>query len=193
MTAEQSFPSRCLINAAALWLASLIVSGMQMPAQALACLVTLLIFVLIYELVHPLLSIVTFPLALVLIIPVKIAAYMLILIATVAASRFLGASLVFNGFLAIFWAAVAVGLIRLLLTESVRLYETRQTLRRQRKWMQELRQASAWLAEQVGNWHRIVEERQRVLHEQQAWIEELQGAKAWLASQIARHSGNGSN
>jgi hypothetical protein len=149
--------------------------------------------VLIYELVHPLLSIVTFPLALVLVIPAKIAVYMLILIATVAASRFLGASLVFSGFLTIFWAAVAVGLIRLLLTESVRLYETRQTLRRQRKWMQELRQASAWLAEQVGNWHRIVEERQRVLHEQQAWIEELQGAKAWLASQIARHSGNGSN
>jgi uncharacterized membrane protein YvlD (DUF360 family) len=158
------------------------------PVQTTTCLVILLTFAVIYELVRPLLSFLTLPLALVLVIPAKIAVYMLILIATVAATRFLGVSLAFNGFFTIFWAAVAVGLIRLLLTESVRLYETRQTLRRQRKWIQELRQATTWLTEQVGNWQRIVEERQRALHEQQAWIEELQVAKAWLAGQIARHS-----
>jgi putative membrane protein len=189
MTPDRSFLARCTVNAAALWLASTIVPGMQVPVQTTTCLVILLTFAVIYELVRPLLSFLTLPLALVLVIPAKIAVYMLILIATVAATRFLGVSLAFNGFFTIFWAAVAVGLIRLLLTESVRLYETRQTLRRQRKWIQELRQATTWLTEQVGNWQRIVEERQRALHEQQAWIEELQVAKAWLAGQIARHSG----
>lgn len=193
MSAEQSFSRRCLVNGAALWLTSLTVSGVQMPAQTLGCLVTLLTFALIYEIIRPLFSIVTFPLALVLVIPAKIAVDMFMLIATVAASRFWGVSLIIAGFLPILFAALVLGLIRLVLTESVRFYEIRQTLRRQRKWIQELKEATIWLTEQVGNWQRIVEDRQRVLHEQQAWIEELQGAKAWLASQIARHSGNGSN
>jgi putative membrane protein len=192
MIAEHSFSYRCLASGAALCLASLIVSGMQMPVQATAYLVNLLIFALIYELVRPVLSFLTFPLVIVLVIPVRIGVHMLILIATSVATRFWGASLAFDGFPTIFWAAIAVGLIRLLLTESVRLYETRQALRRQRKWIQELKQSRTWLTEQIANWQRIVEERQRVSREQQAWIEELQAAKAWLAGQIARHSARGS-
>jgi len=188
MIAEHSFSCRCLVSAAALCLASLIVSGMQMPFQATAYFLTLLIFAFFYELVRPMLSFLTFPLVLALVIPLRIAVHMVILAATAAATRFWGASLTFDGFPAIAWAAVAVGLIRLLLTEAVRLYETRQALRRQRKWIQELQQAGTWLTVQIGNWQRNAEERQRVSREQQAWIEELQAAKAWLAGQIARHS-----
>jgi len=187
MSADHSFFGRCVVNAVALWLASLIVSGMQMPVQPMAFMVTLLIFGLICELVRPLLSILAFPLVLVLVLPVRIAVYILILIATVTITRLWGPWLGFDGFRSIFSVAVAVGLFRLLLMEAVRLYETRQTLRRQRKWIQELRQATSWLTEQVGNWRRMMEERQRILREQQAWIEELQAAKTWLASQIARH------
>jgi uncharacterized membrane protein YvlD (DUF360 family) len=184
------FTGRCLVSAAALWLASWIVPEVEMTVPAAAWIGTLLIFALMHEVIRPVLSFITCSLVLVLVIPARIAVQMLILSATVAGSGVLGSSLAIEGIATLLWMAIAVGVIRLLLTEFARLHEVRGTIRKQRLWIEELRQAKSWLAEQVRNWQTIAKERQRVLHEQRAWIEELQAAKTWLTGQIARHSVN---
>jgi exonuclease VII small subunit len=59
-----------------------------------------------------------------------------------------------------------------------------EVVARVRTWAAELEAAKAWLEEQIRNWQREAEQRERALTELRTWAAELEAAKAWLEEQI---------
>ncbi|MGH7848149.1 MAG: phage holin family protein, partial [Candidatus Binatia bacterium] len=181
--ALNSLPARYLFNGVTLGLVTWTLPGIQMPGGIAGFLLVTGVFSLISDLVRCVGWLLTCPLVLVTLGPLKVLQNMLILILTAWLSSRLGTDFKVDDLMSVFWAALLVSAVRFILTESARLYDAKRSLRRQRRWIEEMERARVWLAEQIANWRRLAEQREQLISEQEAWIEELQRAKTWLGEQ----------
>jgi putative membrane protein len=110
------FLVRWLVNAAALWVATQIVSGVTYSGGALPLLGVALVFGVVNAVIRPVLKILTFP---IIILTLGIFALIingLMLMLTSALSSALGLGFYVRGFWAAFWGALVVSLVSTILS-----------------------------------------------------------------------------
>ena len=107
------FIVRLAINAVALWVASLLVGGIQLTSNLGGLLVVVIVFGLINALIRPVLQILSLPITLLTlgIFALVINAGMLLLTAA------LTSGLVVNGFWAAFWGSIIIAIVSALLSQ----------------------------------------------------------------------------
>jgi putative membrane protein len=114
------FLVRWLVNAAALWVATQIVSGVTYSGGALPLLGVALVFGVVNAVIRPVLKILTFP---IIILTLGIFALIingLMLMLTSALSSALGLGFHVRGFWAAFWGALVVSLVSTILSLFIR-------------------------------------------------------------------------
>lgn len=113
------FLLRLLINAAALWVATKIVSGITSDSDALTFLAVALVFGLLNALVRPLLAMLTCPLMILTLGLFTFVINALILWLTSAAASKFGLGFHVAGFWPAFWGALVVSIVSVLLSVFV--------------------------------------------------------------------------
>lgn len=114
------FLIRLLVNAAALWVATQVVSGVTYSGGALPLLGVALVFGVVNAVIRPVLKILTFP---IIILTLGIFALIingLMLMLTSALSSALGLGFHVRGFWAAFWGALVVSLVSTILSLFIR-------------------------------------------------------------------------
>ena len=114
------FLIRLLVNAAALWVATLLVPGVSFDGGALPFLGVALVFGVVNAFIRPVLKILTFPLILLTLgfFALVVNGLMLWLTSSLSASFGLGFHV--SGFWAAFWGAIVVSLTSLILSLLIR-------------------------------------------------------------------------
>jgi putative membrane protein len=120
------FVLRLLINAAALWVATKIVSGITADSNAATFLVVALVFGLLNALVRPLLKLLTCPLMILTLGLFTFVINAIILWLTSAAAGKFGLGFHVDGFWAAFWGALVVSIVSVLLSVFVGERESRR-------------------------------------------------------------------
>jgi len=120
------FILRLLINAAALWVATRLVSGITATSEPVTFLVVALVFGLLNALVRPLLALLTCPLMILTLGLFTFVINALILWLTSAAAAKFGLGFHVDGFWAAFWGALVVSIVSVLLSIFVSEPETRR-------------------------------------------------------------------
>ena len=113
------FLVRLLVNAAALWVATLVVPGVAYDGGALPLLGVALVFGVINAFLRPVAKILTFPLIIVTLGIFSLVINGLMLWLTSSLSSGLGLGFHVSGFWAAFWGGVVVSLVSLLLSMFV--------------------------------------------------------------------------
>jgi putative membrane protein len=113
------FVLRLLINAAALWVATKVVSGITADSNAATFLVVALVFGLLNALVRPLLKLLTCPLMILTLGLFTFVVNALILWLTSAAAGKFGLGFHVEGFWPAFWGALVVSIVSVLLSVFV--------------------------------------------------------------------------
>jgi len=113
------FLLRLLINAAALWVATKVVSGITSDADAVTFLAVALVFGLLNALVRPLLSMLTCPLMILTLGLFTFVINAFILWLTSAAAGKFGLGFHVSGFWPAFWGALVVSIVSVLLSVFV--------------------------------------------------------------------------
>ena len=114
------FLVRLLVNAAALWVATQVVSGVTFDGGPLPMLGVALVFGVLNASLRPLAKILTFPLIIVTLGIFALVINGLMLWLTSALSSRLGLGFHVNGFWAAFWGALVVSLVSLMLSMLIR-------------------------------------------------------------------------
>jgi putative membrane protein len=114
------FLLRLLINAAALWVATLIVPGVSHTGSAISLLAVALVFGLLNALLHPLLTLLSCPLLILTLGLFTLVINAVILWLTSAVSESFGIGFHVNGFVAAFLGALVVSIVSILLSLFVR-------------------------------------------------------------------------
>jgi|SRR5450755_1578098 putative membrane protein len=110
------FVIRLLINAAALWIATRLVSGISATSDAVTFLAVALVFGLLNALVRPLLALLTCPLMILTLGLFTFVINALILWLTSAAAARFGLGFHVDGFWPAFWGAIVVSIVSVLLS-----------------------------------------------------------------------------
>jgi len=118
------FILRLLINAAALWVAKRLVSGITATSKPVTFLAVALVFGLLNALVRPLLALLTCPLMILTLGLFTFVINALILWLTSAAAAKFGLGFHVDGFWAAFWGALVVSIVSVLLSVFVSEPET---------------------------------------------------------------------
>ncbi len=121
------FVLRLLINAAALWVATRIVSGITATSDPVTFLGVALVFGLLNALVRPLLSVLTCPLMILTLGLFTFVINALILWLTSAAAERFGLGFHVSGFWPAFWGALVVSIVSVLLSVFVSEPESRRS------------------------------------------------------------------
>lgn len=114
------FVIRLLVNAAALWVATLIVPGVTFDGGVTAFLGVALVFGVINATLRPATKILTFPLILITLGLFALVVNGLMLWLTSSLSETLGLGFYVRGFWAAFWGALVVSLVSLILSMLIR-------------------------------------------------------------------------
>ena len=114
------FLIRLLVNAAALWVATLLVPGVSFDGGALPFLGVALVFGVVNAFLRPMLKILTFPLILLTLGLFALVVNGLMLWLTSSLSASLGLGFYVSGFWAAFWGAIVVSLTSLILSMLIR-------------------------------------------------------------------------
>ena len=123
------FLIRLLVNAAALWVATQVVSGVTFDGGVLPMLGVALVFGVVNALLRPVAKILTFPIIIVTLGIFALVINGLMLWLTSSLSSALGLGFHVRGFWAAFWGAIVVSLVSLVLSMLIR---DRSTLERGR-------------------------------------------------------------
>jgi putative membrane protein len=123
------FLIRLLVNAAALWVATQVVSGVSFDGGLLPMLGVALVFGVVNALLRPVAKILTFPIIIVTLGIFALVINGLMLWLTSSLSSALGLGFHVSGFWAAFWGAIVVSLVSLVLSMLIR---DRSTLERGR-------------------------------------------------------------
>jgi len=123
------FLVRLLVNAAALWVATQVVSGVTFDGGPLPMLGVALVFGVVNALLRPVAKILTFPIIIVTLGIFALVINGLMLWLTSSLSSALGLGFHVSGFWAAFWGAIVVSLVSLVLSMLIR---DRSTLERGR-------------------------------------------------------------
>jgi len=123
------FLIRLLVNAAALWVATQVVSGVTFDGGVLPMLGVALVFGVVNALLRPVAKILTFPIIIVTLGIFALVINGLMLWLTSSLSSALGLGFHVSGFWAAFWGAIVVSLVSLVLSMLIR---DRSTLERGR-------------------------------------------------------------
>jgi putative membrane protein len=110
------FVIRLLINAAALWIATRLVSGISATSDAVTFLAVALVFGFLNALVRPLLALLTCPLMILTLGLFTFVINALILWLTSAAAARVGLGFHVDGFWPAFWGAIVVSIVSVLLS-----------------------------------------------------------------------------
>lgn len=121
------FLIRLLINAAALWVATRLVSGITATSEPVTFLAVALVFGLLNALVRPLLTMLTCPLMILTLGLFTFVINALILWLTSAAATKFGLGFHIDGFWPAFWGALVVSIVSVLLSVFVGEPETRRS------------------------------------------------------------------
>lgn len=121
------FLIRLLINAAALWVATRLVSGITATSEPVTFLAVALVFGLLNALVRPLLAMLTCPLMILTLGLFTFVINALILWLTSAAAAKFGLGFHVDGFWPAFWGALVVSIVSVLLSVFVGEPETRRS------------------------------------------------------------------
>jgi len=114
------FLLRILVNAAALWLATQIVSGVSYTGTWVTLLLVALVFSLVNAIVKPVTKLFTFPLIIVTFGFFLLVINGLMLMLTSALSRTFGLGFTVRGFWAAFWGALVVSIVNWIATAAFR-------------------------------------------------------------------------
>jgi putative membrane protein len=114
------FLIRLLVNAAALWVATRVVSGVSFDGGALPFLGVALVFGVVNAIIRPVLKILTFPLILVTLGLFALVVNGLMLWLTSSLSATLGLGFHVSGFWPAFWGAIVVSVTSLILSMLIR-------------------------------------------------------------------------
>jgi putative membrane protein len=114
------FLIRLLVNAAALWVATQVVSGVSFDGGALPFLGVALVFGVVNAVIRPVLKILTFPLILVTLGLFALVVNGLMLWLTSSLSASLGLGFHVSGFWPAFWGAIVVSVTSLVLSMLIR-------------------------------------------------------------------------
>ena len=114
------FLVRLLVNAAALWVATQVVSGVTYDGGVLPMLGVALVFGLVNALLRPVAKILTFPIIIVTLGIFALVINGLMLWLTSSLSSALGLGFHVSGFWAAFWGAIVVSLVSLVLSMLIR-------------------------------------------------------------------------
>ena len=120
------FLARLIVNAAALWVATRLVSGVTYVGDSLTFVGVALIFGVVNAIIRPVAKILTFPLILITfgLFALVVNGFMLML--TSALSSALGLRFHVSGFRAAFWGALVVSIVSTLLSMAVRKSERQE-------------------------------------------------------------------
>ena len=114
------FLVRLLVNAAALWVATQVVSGVTFDGGPLPMLAVALVFGIVNALLRPVAKILTFPIIIVTLGIFALVINGLMLWLTSSLSSELGLGFHVRGFWAAFWGAIVVSLVSLVLSMLIR-------------------------------------------------------------------------
>ena len=114
------FLVRLLVNAAGLWVATLVVSGVTFDGGLLPMLGVALVFGVVNALLRPVAKILTFPIIIVTLGIFALVINGLMLWLTSSLSSALGLGFHVSGFWAAFWGAIVVSLVSLVLSMLIR-------------------------------------------------------------------------
>jgi len=114
------FLIRLLVNAAALWVATQVVSGVTFDGGLLPMLEVALVFGVVNALLRPVAKILTFPIIIVTLGIFALVINGLMLWLTSSLSSALGLGFHVSGFWAAFWGAIVVSLVSLVLSMLIR-------------------------------------------------------------------------
>jgi putative membrane protein len=114
------FLIRLLVNAAALWVATQVVSGVTFDGGVLPMLGVALVFGVVNALLRPVAKILTFPIIIVTLGIFALVINGLMLWLTSSLSAALGLGFHVSGFWAAFWGAIVVSLVSLVLSMLIR-------------------------------------------------------------------------
>ena len=114
------FLVRLLVNAAALWVATQVVSGVTFDGGPLPMLAVALVFGIVNALLRPVAKILTFPIIIVTLGIFALVINGLMLWLTSSLSSALGLGFHVSGFWAAFWGAIVVSLVSLVLSMLIR-------------------------------------------------------------------------
>ena len=114
------FLVRLLVNAAALWVATQVVSGVTFDGGPLPMLGVALVFGVVNALLRPVAKILTFPIIIVTLGIFALVINGLMLWLTSSLSSALGLGFHVSGFWAAFWGAIVVSLVSLVLSTLIR-------------------------------------------------------------------------
>jgi putative membrane protein len=114
------FLIRLLVNAAALWVATQVVSGVSFDGGLLPMLGVALVFGVVNALLRPVAKILTFPIIIVTLGIFALVINGLMLWLTSSLSSALGLGFHVSGFWAAFWGAIVVSLVSLVLSMLIR-------------------------------------------------------------------------
>ena len=114
------FLVRLLVNAAALWVATQVVSGVTFDGGPLPMLGVALVFGIVNALLRPVAKILTFPIIIVTLGIFALVINGLMLWLTSSLSSALGLGFHVSGFWAAFWGAIVVSLVSLVLSMLIR-------------------------------------------------------------------------
>ncbi|HWP59936.1 MAG TPA: phage holin family protein [Candidatus Acidoferrales bacterium] len=176
-------PLRWLFDGVALWLVMWLVPGVKAPGDIPGILITTVLFCSLSSFLRSAAWLLTFPLVLAGVAPMKILLNGIALMVSAWLSRLCGIAFEISDLSSLIWAVLVVSAVRFVLSRAAYGYRSHRALAKQRRWIGELEEARVWLDQQLLNWRTLAEERQRIVAEQQAWIEELQRARAWLSEQ----------
>jgi putative membrane protein len=120
------FLIRLLVNAAALWVATQVVSGVTFDGGLLPMLGVALVFGVVNALLRPVAKILTFPIIIVTLGIFALVINGLMLWLTSSLSSALGLGFHVSGFWAAFWGAIVVSLVSLVLSMLIRDQSTQE-------------------------------------------------------------------